>query len=178
MRTFRKGQRVCWNDPAGETSGEYTVIDPKNEYNKDFTKDDIADIDERMIVIGNGTSDAEVHASELEILFPVSDEDRQQLDKLEQHADMQKREMLELMRKIVSLFDDGSLSVTGHSVRINDENNETCCAYEFFTDEGTLYVSLDYDSGESRRIPVESLRVEEVFKAFCLLIKHAYPQQK
>ena len=178
MRTFKKGQRVCWSDPAGETSGEYTVIDPKNEYNKDFTEDDIADIDERMIVIGNGISEAEVHASELEILFPVSDEDRQQLDKLKQHADMQKREMLELMRKIVSLFDYEGFSVKGHSVRINDENNESCCAYEFFTDEETLYVSLDYDSGESRRIPVENLRIEEVFEAFCLLIKKAYPQQK
>lgn len=177
MRTFKKGQQVYWNDPVGETSGEYTVIDPKNEYNKDFTESDIADFDGRMIVIGNGTSEAEVYASELEILFPVSDEDRQQLDKLEQHADMQKREMLELMQKIVSLFNNGSLSVKGHSVRINDENNETCCAYEFFMDEETLYVSLDYDSGESRRIPVENLRVEEVFEAFCLLIKHAYHQQ-
>ena len=71
MRTFKKGQRVYWNDPAGETSGEYTVIDPKDEYNKDFTEEDTADFDERMIVIGNGTSEAEVYASELDILSPV-----------------------------------------------------------------------------------------------------------
>lgn len=74
MRTFKKGQRVYWNDPAGETSGEYTVIDPKDEYNKDFTEEDTADFDERMIVIGNGTSEAEVYASELDILSPVPDQ--------------------------------------------------------------------------------------------------------
>lgn len=74
MRTFKKGQRVYWNDPAGETSGEYTVIDPKDEYNKDFTEENTADLDERMIVIGNGTSEAEVYASELDILSPVPDQ--------------------------------------------------------------------------------------------------------
>lgn len=173
MRIFKKGQRVYWNDPAGETSGEYEVLDPKNEYNKDFTEDDIKDFDARMLLIGNGTSEAEVHASELEILLPVSDEDRQQLDKLEQDFNMQKREMLELMRKIVSSFDDESFSVEGYSVQINDENNGHCCVYEFFMEEETLYVSLDYDSGELRRTLAENLRVEEVFEAFCLLIKNA-----
>ena len=74
MRTFKKGQRVYWNDPAGETSGEYTVMDPKDEYNKDFTEENTANLDERMIVIGNGTSEAEVYASELDILSPVPDQ--------------------------------------------------------------------------------------------------------
>lgn len=173
MRIFKKGQRVYWNDPAGETSGEYEVLDPKDECNKDFTEDDIEDFDERSILIGNGVSEAEVYASELEILLPVSDEDRRQLDKLEQHSDMQKKEMLGLMRKIVSCFDDESFSVEGDSVPINDENNGHCCVYEFFMEGETLYVSLDYDSGELRRVPAENLRVEEVFEAFCLLIKNA-----
>lgn len=68
MRTFKEGQRVWWNDPAAETSGEYKVLDPKDAYNADTTEEDIADFDDRMILIGNGTSEAEVYAEELVIL--------------------------------------------------------------------------------------------------------------
>lgn len=68
MRTFKEGQRIWWNDPAGETSGEYKVLDPKDEYNAETTKKDIADFDDRMILIGNSTSEAEVYAEELIIL--------------------------------------------------------------------------------------------------------------
>lgn len=68
MRIFKEGQRVWWNDPAGETSGEYRVIDPKDEYNSEAAEDDIADFDDRMILIGNGTSEAEVYAQELDII--------------------------------------------------------------------------------------------------------------
>jgi hypothetical protein len=68
MRTFKEGQRVWWNDPAAETSGEYKVLDPKDDYNADTTEGDIADFDDRMILIGNGTSEAEVYAEELVIL--------------------------------------------------------------------------------------------------------------
>lgn len=68
MRTFKEGQRVWWNDPAAETSGEYKVLDPKDDYNADTTEEDIADFDDRMILIGNGTSEVEVYAEELVIL--------------------------------------------------------------------------------------------------------------
>lgn len=68
MRKFKTGQQVLWNDPEGETSGEYEVLDPNDEYNADITEEDIADFDDRMILIGNGTSEAEVYAEELVIL--------------------------------------------------------------------------------------------------------------
>lgn len=65
MRKFTVGQKVYWNDPAGETSGEYTVLDPLDERNKDYTEEDIKDYDDRIILIGNGISEAEVNAQEL-----------------------------------------------------------------------------------------------------------------
>ena len=33
MRKFEKGQKVFWNDPAGETSGEYKVYDEQKNIN-------------------------------------------------------------------------------------------------------------------------------------------------
>ena len=68
MRTFKKGQKVYWHDPAGETSGKYKVLDTYPERNAEVTHDDIADFDDRMILIGNGSSEADVHAQELDII--------------------------------------------------------------------------------------------------------------
>jgi hypothetical protein len=53
MKRFKKGQKVYWRDPAGETSGVYEVYQKKGE----------------IILIGNGFSEAEVYACEL---FPLS----------------------------------------------------------------------------------------------------------
>lgn len=72
MRKFKKGQKVWWNDPANETSGEYEVLDPKDEYNADTTEEDIADFDDRIILIGDGTSEVEVYAAELDLINPPS----------------------------------------------------------------------------------------------------------
>lgn len=76
MRKFKKGQKVWWNDPANETSGEYKVLDSKDQYNADTTEEDIADIDDRIILIGDGTSEAEVYAAELDLLNPASPSER------------------------------------------------------------------------------------------------------
>ena len=65
MRKFKVGQRVYWNDPANETSGEYQVLDPRDEYNSEYTEGDIEIFDGRIILIGNATSEAEVYAAEL-----------------------------------------------------------------------------------------------------------------
>lgn len=72
MRKFKKGQKVWWNDPANETSGEYKVLDPKDEYNADTTEEDMADFDDRIILIGDGTSEVEVYAAELDLINPPS----------------------------------------------------------------------------------------------------------
>ena len=52
-----KGASVRWNDPAGQTSGIYQVYGIRSE--EDITADDI-------ILIGNGYSEAEVYAHELD----------------------------------------------------------------------------------------------------------------
>lgn len=67
MRKFKKGQWVWWHDPAKESSGLYTVVDPKEEYNAECMEVDIAQSDERIILIGNQDgSQIEVYAQELE----------------------------------------------------------------------------------------------------------------
>ena len=68
MRKFTKGQRVYWNDPADETSGKYYVLDPYDDRNDEVTEEDIVGFDDRMILIGNGSSEAQVYAQELDIL--------------------------------------------------------------------------------------------------------------
>lgn len=51
MRKFKNGQRVYWNDPAGETSGEYTILDAHEEKYQNYTDEDIEDYDDRIILI-------------------------------------------------------------------------------------------------------------------------------
>lgn len=65
MQKFKKGQWVWWTDPAKASSGLYYVLDTKEEYNADVTEEEAAAFDDRMILIGNGTSEAEVYAGEL-----------------------------------------------------------------------------------------------------------------
>lgn len=64
---FTEGQKVYWRDPEGLTSGEYTVLDSKAEYNRENRN-----VSSHMILIGNGSSEAEVHAGELE---PMADDE-------------------------------------------------------------------------------------------------------
>ena len=55
---IKKGVSVKWNDPAGQTSGIYQVYEIRSE-EESITADDI-------ILIGNGYSEAEVYAHELD----------------------------------------------------------------------------------------------------------------
>ena len=47
MTTFKKGQRVWWNDPICEESGEYEVLDSQDKINADKSES------ERIIRIGD-----------------------------------------------------------------------------------------------------------------------------
>lgn len=158
--TFKKGQRVWWDDPIHEKTGEYDVLAVEQTRN--------------MVQIGNGKGTFEVLPEYLTIICPVSDEERQQLDNLLQHFRAQEKELLELMRGIVSRFDDGEFSVGGHSVQVCDEDHDSCCVYGFSVKDGDLYALLEYDSGElygdSREVLVENLQVWSFFEAFCELI--------
>ena len=48
MTIFKKGQRVWWDDPICEESGEYEVLDSQDEINADKSEN------ERIIRIGDG----------------------------------------------------------------------------------------------------------------------------
>ena len=74
MRKFKEKQAVYWNDPAGETSGVYEVLDTNEEYNAGITEAEILEFDSRVLLIGNGVSEAEVYAEELAIIDPPSGE--------------------------------------------------------------------------------------------------------
>ena len=150
MITFKKGQRVWWDDPAHEKSGEYDVL--------------AVDYAQNIVKIGNGKETVELPSEQLEITCPVSEEDRLQLDKLEQHYHILGKDALELMRKIVSCFDEGRFSVEGC-----DEEHDPCCIYGFVVDNEEVYVELEYESGGVRMIPARDLHTEALFEAFCKL---------
>ena len=73
MTTFKKGQRVWWNDPICEESGEYEVLDSQDKINADKSES------ERIIRIGDGENTRDVSAHYLTIVCPISDEDREHL---------------------------------------------------------------------------------------------------
>ena len=76
MRKFKEKQAVYWNDPAGETSGVYEVLDTNEEYNAGIAEAEIPGFDSRELLIGNGMSEAEVYAEELSVIDPPSSESR------------------------------------------------------------------------------------------------------
>lgn len=156
MNTFKKGQQVWWDDPAQEKSGEYNVL--------------AVDYAQNIVKIGNGKETFEMPSEQLEITCHVSGDDRLQLDKLEQHYHMLGKDALELMREIVSRFDEGKFSVEGYSVRGCDEDHSPCCVYGFAVDNGELYVELEYESGGVRMVPARDLHTEVLFEAFCKLV--------
>lgn len=65
------GAKVWWNDPAGETSGEYEVYESPFEWDE---RGELVNADEigldAVILIGNGYSEAEVFATELTPIYP------------------------------------------------------------------------------------------------------------
>ena len=118
------------------------------------------------------TESSELSPEHMETTCPVSEEDRQQLDKLKEHYRTLGKQGLELMRDIVSRFDEEEFSVEGYSVPVCDEDHDPCCVYGFSVKDGTLCASLDYDSGDIREVPADSLRIGEIFDAFCELIEN------
>ena len=156
--TIKKGQKVWWNDPAQAKSGEYDVL--------------AVDHTRNIVQIGDRGEVFEPSPEHLEITCPVSEEDWQQLDKLKEHYHTLGKNGLDLMRDIVSRFDDEEFSVEGYSVPVCDEDHDSCCVYGFSVKDGTLCASLDYDSGDIREVPVDSLRTGEIFDAFCELVEN------
>lgn len=154
--TIKKGQQVWWDGPTPKKTGEYDVL--------------AVDYIKNIVKMGNGKETFELPSEHLEITCPVSEEDRLQLGRLGQHYHMLEKDTLELMRKIVSRFDDGEFSVEGYSVQVCDEDHNHCCVYGFVVDNEELYAELDYESGDTRKVPVKDLHAGVLFEAFCGLI--------
>lgn len=165
--TFKKGQRVRWEDPNNEHSGEYDVLDSQDELNMGKPEN------ERIIRIGNGEKTWDVPADCLTIECPISDVDREQLAMQEHRNHIRDKELLEQMQEIVARFENQNFEAERDSVRISDEDHDTCCVFGFIVDNQTLYVRVEYDDGRERTIPVSDLCVVELFDAFCLLVKNA-----
>lgn len=167
MTIFKKGQRVWWDDPICEKSGEYEVLDSQDEINAGKPEN------ERIIRIGGGESTWDVPADYLTIVCPISDEDRQQLKQQEYRNRLRDKELTEHIRKLVVQFEDQNFETEGHSVLISDEYHDACYVYGFRVNEDVLYALLDYDDGRLRTVPVSDLCVVELFDAFGLLVQNA-----
>lgn len=172
MRKFKEGQRVWWNDPANETSGEYKVLDPKDEYNSDVTEEDIVDFDDRMILVGNGVGEAEVYAEELDILNSLSFSEMEQIETLKKRSQNFRQELIKKMEDVIAQCDNQTLSVKGYSCKVCDEDHNSCCVTEFSLQDGILYAALEYNDTQKSLVPVANLCIEEMFDAFYLLLSH------
>lgn len=164
---FRKGQRVLWNDPICEESGEYAVLDWQDEQNAGKPESD------RIIHIGNGEKTWNVSADCLTIVCTISDVDREQLAMQKHRNHIRDRELLEQMQEFVARFEDQNFEVEGDSVRISDEDHDACCVYGFRVNAEVLYARLEYDDDRERTVPVSDLCVEELLDAFHQLIQNA-----
>lgn len=163
--TFKKGQRVRWEDPNNEHSGEYDVLDPQDELNMGKPEN------EHIIRIGDTETNWDVPADCLTIECPISDVDREQLAMQEHRNRIRDKELLEHMQELVGLFEGHSFEAEGNSAPVSDEDYDACSVYGFCVKEGVLYARLDYDNGWDRTVPVSDLCVVELFNAFHLLIQ-------
>lgn len=172
MRKFKNGQRVYWNDPADETSGEYTVLDAHEEKYADYTDEDVEDYDDRIILIGNGVSEAEANAEELDIICPLSTGEMQFIGVLRERANNLKDEMLQTMRDTVTQFEDGRLERPGHSYVFLDEDRDKCEVVAIEIIEGELSVELEYSGiGIERNVPAKGLDLFELFEIMNLMLE-------
>lgn len=167
MTIFKKGQRVWWDDPICEESGEYEVLDSQDEINADKSEN------ERIIRIGDGEKTWEVPADYLSIVCPISDEDREHLAIQEHRNRIRDKELIEQMQILVVQFEDQNFETEGYSVLISDEDHDACCLYGFRMSEDILYALLEYDNGLERTVPISDLCVTELFDAFWLLVQNA-----
>ena len=95
MTTFKKGQRVWWNDPICEESGEYEVLDSQDKINADKSES------ERIIRIGDGENTRDVSAHYLTIVCPVSDEDREHLAMQDNRNRIRDKEQVVQLQSII-----------------------------------------------------------------------------
>ena len=172
MRKFKNGQRVYWNDPTGETSGEYTVLDAHEEKYQNYTDEDVEDYDDRIILIGDGHSEAEVNAEELDILCPLSPEDIHAVQMMQEAMQDLRQDMLNMMRETVSKYDEQRLEhPDGHSFTFHDEDGDKCEVIAIEIIENDLTVRLEYgDLGIERNIKARYLDIVTLYEIMVQMI--------
>lgn len=94
MNTLIKGKEVWWSDPAEQSSGVYTVEEIKTELDDGL-------YDDTIILISNGTSEAEVEAWEL------------------QDIEIRRKRIKELVDKVTAIAEDDDWSVYNHDDEYN-----------------------------------------------------------
>ena len=172
MRKFKNGQRVYWNDPAGETSGEYTVLDAHEEKYADYTDEDVEDYDDRIILIGDGTTEAEVNAEELDMLCPLSAEDIHRIQMMQDTMQDLREDMLTMMRETISMYDEQHLEhPDGHSYTFHDEDGDKCAVIAIEIIEDELTARLEYDNlGIERNVKARHLDVFVLYEIMVQMI--------
>ena len=172
MRKFKKGQRVYWNDPAGETSGEYTVLDAHEEKYQNYTDEDVEDYDDRIILIGDAGSEAEVSAEELDILCPLSTDDIQRVQMMQEAMDNLRNDMLMMIRETVEKYDEQRLEhPDGRSYTFHDEGGDKCEVIAIEIIENDLTVRLEYgDLGIERNIKARYLDIVTLYEIMVQMI--------
>lgn len=94
MNTLIKGKEVWWSDPAGKSSGVYTV-------QKIHTEPDGGLYDDTIILISNDTSEAEVEAWEL------------------QDIEIRRKRIKELVDQVTTIAENDDWSVYNHDDEYN-----------------------------------------------------------
>lgn len=156
MRKFKTGQRVWWNDPAGETSCEYEVLDPREDYNADRAEDGTSD--DRVILVGDEHGEAEVYTCELEMLCPLTHEEFERMEwQVGRHRALGEA-LLGRMTEIVGMCDDARISIPNNSYGICDEEGEYGYLYELCVEGERLVACLEYDDGRMCRILASRLQ--------------------
>lgn len=94
MNTLIKGKEVWWSDPAEQSSGVYTVEEIKTELDDGL-------YDDTIVLISNGTSEAEVEAWEL------------------QDIEIHRKRIKELVDKVTAIAENDDWSVYNHDDEYN-----------------------------------------------------------
>lgn len=94
MNTLTIGQDVWWSDPENKTSGSYLVLEIRKDPNDGLD-------DNTIILIGNGVSEAEVEACEL------------------QDLGIRRKRIKELVDKVTAIAENDNWSVYNHDDEYN-----------------------------------------------------------
>ena len=123
------------------------VLDAHEEKYQNYTDEDVEDYDDRIILIGDGHSEAEVNAEELDLLCPLSPEEIHKVQAMQDAMQDLRQDMLNMMRETVSKYDEQRLEQPdGQSFTFHDEDGDKCEVIALEIIEGELTAHLEYEN--------------------------------